>query len=184
MTFEKVSKGPIVPISKVDPYLIGSADVIYHDGSWHMIYTSGTNWFEINGKFEQSYVLKYARSSDGIDWHPTGKVIFEREYDSDAYAKPSIFQKGDQFFLYFSKRRVDDYRGGTAGSYSFGFATSKDISNWTRDDARRGIEASESGWDSEMICYPSVIKVKDRTYLFYNGNNNGETGFGWAELVK
>jgi hypothetical protein len=33
-----------------------------------------------------------------------------------------------------------------------------------------------------MICYPAVIKIYDKTYLFYNGNNNGKTGFGYAEL--
>jgi hypothetical protein len=49
-------------------------------------------------------------------------------------------------------------------------------------DDRIGIDVSSTGWDSEMICYPAVITVKGRTFLFYNGNNNGETGFGVAEL--
>jgi hypothetical protein len=34
-----------------------------------------------------------------------------------------------------------------------------------------------------MVCYPAVVQVKGQTYLFYNGNNNGETGFGAAQLV-
>ena len=46
------------------------------------------------------------------------------------------------------------------------------------------IDVSPTGWDAEMICYPAVINVKGKTYLFYNGNNNGETGFGVAELIN
>jgi predicted GH43/DUF377 family glycosyl hydrolase len=183
-TFQRLSKGPVLPISKTDPYLIGSADVIFHNGLWHMIYTSGTEWFHLNNKFEQSYLLKYAQSSNGIDWQPTGKVVFERESEFDAYAKPSIFAVGDEFFMYFSKRRVDSYRDGAEGSYSFGFATSKDMINWSRDDSSRGIEASSSGWDSEMICYPSIVKVGSRVLMFYNGNGFGKTGFGLAELAS
>ena len=33
-----------------------------------------------------------------------------------------------------------------------------------------------------MICYPNVIKVKDKLYMFYNGNGFGQSGFGYAEL--
>jgi hypothetical protein len=33
-----------------------------------------------------------------------------------------------------------------------------------------------------MQAYPSLIEYLDRVYLFYNGNNYGEDGFGYAEL--
>jgi hypothetical protein len=67
-------------------------------------------------------------------------------------------------------------------TYRIGYAESKDGIHWERKDNEAGIDVSENGWDSEMICYPAVIKVKGKTYLFYNGNNNGVTGFGYAEL--
>ena len=34
-----------------------------------------------------------------------------------------------------------------------------------------------------MMAYPCVIKVGDRTFMFYNGNDYGRYGFGYAELV-
>ena len=40
----------------------------------------------------------------------------------------------------------------------------------------------KTGWDSEMICYPCVVKTKEKYYMFYNGNSHGKTGFGYAEL--
>jgi hypothetical protein len=35
-----------------------------------------------------------------------------------------------------------------------------------------------------MIAYASVLAHKGRTYMFYNGNNLGKTGFGYAELER
>jgi hypothetical protein len=45
------------------------------------------------------------------------------------------------------------------------------------------MDVSETGWDSEMICYAAVITTKYGTTMFYNGNRNGETGFGCAVLI-
>jgi hypothetical protein len=33
-----------------------------------------------------------------------------------------------------------------------------------------------------MVCFGAVIATRDGTYLFYNGNRSGETGFGAALL--
>jgi hypothetical protein len=35
-----------------------------------------------------------------------------------------------------------------------------------------------------MIEYPLVIKHRDDTILFYNGNHFGKTGVGYAVLEK
>ena len=61
---------------------------------------------------------------------------------------------------------------------------SADGVKWQRQDERVGIAASESGWDSEMICYAAVIDVNGRRLMFYNGNRHGESGFGAAELEQ
>ena len=36
----------------------------------------------------------------------------------------------------------------------------------------------------EMTAYSSIYRHQDRTYMFYNGNNCGETGFGYAVLEE
>ena len=68
--------------------------------------------------------------------------------------------------------------------YKLGYAFSKDGIDWTRDDENVGIDLSSSGWDSEMMAYPSIVSVDGKTRLFYNGNNYGEDGFGYAELYQ
>ena len=51
-------------------------------------------------------------------------------------------------------------------------------------DGQVGIDVCSSGWDSEMICFASILDVKGQRYMFYNGNNYGETGFGLAVLER
>jgi hypothetical protein len=68
--------------------------------------------------------------------------------------------------------------------YQLGYAESKDGLNWTRKDKEIGITLSESGWDSETMSYPSLVRYHDRVYMFYCGNNCGETGFGYAVLKE
>ena len=67
--------------------------------------------------------------------------------------------------------------------YQLGYAESNDGENWSRQDSKLGLHLSTTGWDSEMMAYPCVIKVGDRTFMFYNGNDYGRYGFGYAELV-
>ena len=43
-----------------------------------------------------------------------------------------------------------------------------------------GIERSESGWDSEMLAYPSVYEHRGTKHLLYNGNGFGASGIGHA----
>jgi len=65
-----------------------------------------------------------------------------------------------------------------------GYAESVDGYKFKRMDHKVGIELSETGWDSEMICYPNVFKHKNEIYLLYCGNGYGRTGFGYAILRK
>jgi hypothetical protein len=49
-------------------------------------------------------------------------------------------------------------------------------------DDQAGIDVSDSGWDSDMICYPRVFSHVGRLYMLYNGNGYGKTGFGLAVM--
>lgn len=69
-------------------------------------------------------------------------------------------------------------------AYKLAYAESDDGVNWIRDDNKLNISLSSSGWDSQMMAYPAVVRYKDKTYLFYNGNNYGYDGFGYAELIE
>jgi len=63
-------------------------------------------------------------------------------------------------------------------------ATSQDGLSWTRCDSKVGISKSDTGWDSEMICYPAIFNYNDKTYMFYSGNGVGKGGIGYAVADK
>ena len=62
------------------------------------------------------------------------------------------------------------------------YARSTDLMHWQRDDARAGIDVSDTGWDSEMVSYPHVFELDGTTWMMYLGNQVGRHGFGLARL--
>jgi len=83
--------------------------------------------------------------------------------------------------MWFCYRSSKDFRDGS-GSYRIGYAESLNGEAWSRDDAQLGLDVSESGWDSTMVCYPYVLEFDGKTHMFYNGNGFGRSGIGYAVL--
>ena len=54
------------------------------------------------------------------------------------------------------------------GTYTLGYAISKNGINWKRKDNLVGIFKSKIA-DSEMITYPNVIYHNKKYFMFYNG---------------
>jgi predicted GH43/DUF377 family glycosyl hydrolase len=73
-------------------------------------------------------------------------------------------------------------RGNLDGAYFPGVAYSDDGIRWERHDEELGMTLSASGWDSRVICYPALIRQRDKLLMFYNGNDMGKNGFGVAEV--
>ncbi|MFS4582200.1 hypothetical protein [Phaeobacter sp. C3_T13_0] len=62
-------------------------------------------------------------------------------------------------------------------------AVSPDGVVWQRTADEELPRGDSCTWDSEMTCYPARLDTSDgSSYLFYNGNNMGETGVGVARL--
>jgi hypothetical protein len=75
-------------------------------------------------------------------------------------------------------------RGNLSGEYFPGMAYSDDGIAWERRDEDFGVTLSTSGWDSQVICYPALIRQRDKLLMFYNGNQMGVDGFGVAESAR
>lgn len=69
-------------------------------------------------------------------------------------------------------------------TYRMAYAEPEDGIVWKRMDDKLNLELSESGWDCEMMGYPAFMRSGNKAYLFYNGNNYGHEGFGYAELIE
>ena len=180
LTFKKVSRGPLIGIDHIDPISIGNVSVMIEDGLWKMWYTTFTKW-EFGGiKPTPEYEIKYAESNDGINWNKSN-IVCIAEDENGGIATPSVLKENGIYHMWFGYRPPFDEDGNVHG-YKIGYASSVDGKEWKRDDANSGIDMSESGWDSEMVCYPHVLKINYNYQMFYCGNGFGFEGFGYANL--
>lgn len=178
LTFSRYSQVPVLDRSDREMLNRTSAFVMQDQGIFRMWYVGGSEWVTVNGKLLPTYNMRYLESPDGKNWSGEGKVCIELQRpDEYALGRPWVLKEADRHRMFYSIRsRAKGYRLGYAESVDGGHT-------WQRMDDSLGIDVSPDGWDSEMIEYPSIYRYEDRTYLLYNGNNCGETGFGCALLV-
>ena len=181
--FKRLYEGPIMDRTKEEAYLAVTPCIIHDQELWKMWYISGLKWTYIDKKYEPVYTIKYAESDDGIDWKRYPEISIKHHCEDEVFSHPSVVKIDGKYHMWFCYRKITNYRGGVNG-YQIGYASSIDGKNWIRNDDVSGIKKSESGWDSEMICYPYVMKINNDYYMFYNGNHFGHTGFGLAILSK
>lgn len=142
-----------------------------------MWYVAGSEWETVNGIEKPVYEIRYLTSNNGIDWPSEGKTCIAIENNNEhGFGRPYVTDIDDKRLMFYSVRRKD------LGSYRLGYAELSGENNWVRKDSEVGIDVSDQGWDSEMICYSAVFSCNGQTYMLYNGNNFGQTGFGLAVL--
>lgn len=180
-SFRRVGRGPVLGPSLDEPYLQACPMVKIIDGLWHMWYLSGTQWLQSEAGLDSVYVLMHATSEDGVHWRRDGRPIMPSRVEHECQTSAAVIELGGRHHMWFSYRHGTDFRNPARG-YRIGHAVSDDLVTWQRDDASAGIELSETGWDAEMQCYPSLIEVAGKTYMFYCGNRFGAGGFGYAEM--
>ncbi|MDP2829650.1 MAG: hypothetical protein Q8O37_13720 [Sulfuricellaceae bacterium] len=177
--FEKIGEGPVLGLSLAEPYFVTGPVVRAIGDQWHMWYLTGRKWLFDGGKPEPVYQIARAKSSDGIIWRRDGVPIIPTLSEDECQDIFSPFFLGGKWHAIFAWRQPS----ALAGAYRLGYASSDDLETWVRDDAQAGIELSETGWDSQMMCYPQVMELDGRILMFYCGNAFGREGFGVAELT-
>ena len=174
---KRVYEGPVLGQDRNHPFMTAAPFVLFDENKYKMWYCSGTEWRLCDDNPEPIYTVFYAESADGINWEPHNNPVIEYKYDGEVISAPWVLKTGSRYHMWYSTR-------GSATkeekNYVIGYAESLDGIRWTRLDDQAGITRSESGWDSEMICYPSFFAFKDIIYMFYSGNNVGKGGVGYA----
>lgn len=185
MTFEKYGDGPVLAASLYEPFLIGDAFVVKHGDLYHMWYIYGTKWKKAteSDSPDRVYKIAHATSGDGINWSRDGRQIIADKLNADeCQALPTVFQRDGMYHMYFCYRQAHGFRSQSNNAYRLGYASSKDMLEWERDDSKAGIDVSAEGWDSQMQCYPHTFELEGKIYMLYNGNEFGKHGFGLAVL--
>ena len=187
-TFKRLGPGPILSSSINEPVLVGDGFVQKYDNTYFMWYIFGKTWIRATDSEPPARVYKiaYATSLDGINWDKVEakQIVSDVIDENECQALPTVVEHNGIYHMVFCFRHSTDFRTNPKRGYKLGYAYSKDLKNWIRDDAKFNFNLPDEGWDSKMMCYPHLFKVGDQIFLLYNGNNFGRYGFGAAKLVS
>ena len=182
VTFEKSGPGPILSYSPDEPFILSGPKIRRFNEQWQLWYIAGRKWIMDGDRPEPVYKIRMATSDDGIQWEKLGRdLIPSKVEENEAQASPDVFFHDGIWHMFFCYRYSTGYRSHDHG-YRIGYASSRDMLHWERDDDKAGINVSESGWDSEMVAYPHVFELDGSIYMMYLGNQVGRHGFGLAVL--
>lgn len=179
LTFQKISENPMLDRRDGESLFRAGPFVLEQDGGFKMWYISGDSWQNFEGKELPIYDMKVLTSSDPINWpsHPETSMKINPDLDEHGFGRPWVIKDDNNMFKLFYSIRVK-----SKGKYSMGYAESTDGNTWVRKDNIIGLNEAVFDFEKESVCYASVIKGKEKTYCFYNGNNFGESGIAMAVL--
>jgi len=174
-TFTRSSEAPLLDRADGQRYIRAIHSVRVESGVWRAWYSAGDGWEWIDGKPYPRYDIRYLESADGVAFRGRGVPCVGVEGREYRIGRPRVYELGEGYVMFYTRGTLD-------GDYVPGCAASRDGIVWTRRDADVGIDRSSSGWDSRSLAYPALLRWRDAVYMFYNGNDMGRSGFGYAEL--
>lgn len=170
-TWTKLYDGPIVDRTRHEPHFVASCAVLGDGQDYHAWYLSCTGWSQDADQPRHHYHLKYAASPNAVDWHRDGHVAIDFVGDEYAISRPSVLRDDNgRFHMWFSAR---------GERYQIFKAVSDDAKHWHRE-LEPVLTPSQSGWDTDMVCYPFVFEHSGQRFMLFNGNGYGHSGVGLA----
>ena len=177
-SFQRFQANPVLLPTKSEPDIRSAVSIVKEENLFRMWYVGASGWIEINGKSVPTYRIHHAVSTDGLNWEVDQHdcIQFQNE-DEFGFGRPWVMKTDFGFEMYYSVRTK-------SMGYRLGYATSADGYTWERKDRELNFSVGSEDWENESVCYPCVVDVNGKRYLFYNGNQNGKTGFGVAVLEE
>lgn len=173
-SFQRTRETPILDRAPGRSTIGAVHSAMYENGRWRLWYAVGDDWETIGGQPFPRYHIRYAETADLAAIPRADHVCLRPRGSEYRIGRPRVYRRGGRYVMYFT-------RGNVTGEYFPGVASSDDGIAWERHDEVLGIALSASGWDSRTLCYPALIRGRDKLLMFYNGNDMGVDGFGVAE---
>jgi hypothetical protein len=175
LSFKRYSRVPICDRTDQELFFRVIHSLRLEQGRWKVWYGAGDSYTLADGVQLPNYDIRYTESADGLGLGAEFAVAVGTRDTEYRVGRPYVLKAENCYRMFYCAGTHKD-------GYRLAYAESQDGVKWSRKDADVGISVSAEGWDSEMQAYPAVISYKDKTYLFYNGNNYGRDGFGYALL--
>lgn len=175
-TFTRYQNTPILERTH-DEFLFRVIHTLFwSEGVWKVWYGAGSHFIQGKNKSLPVYNIRYMESTDGIHFPKVGELAIDIENDEFRVGRPFVIQNEASYQMYFAAATQ-------RSPYRLAYAESDDGRNWQRKDDKIRLHYESTDFDSEMSSYPAVVGHKNKQYLFYNGNNYGYAGFGYAESL-
>lgn len=176
-SFKRYQKTPIADRTNNASFIRAIHTITFEENRFRVWYAAGNDWRNIDGTDYPCYNIRYMESKDGITFDdPKGTLCLDHNSDEYRIGRPHVRKTGGSYEMRFTYDTLKK-------EYLTGVAHSTDGLSWVRAK-EADLKPSGEGWDSSEVAYPVVIDTKYRTYMFYNGNGMGLTGFGYAEEVS
>ena len=175
--FERVKQTPVVDRTNKELFFRVIHTIIKEDGKYKVWYGGGSRFLQGKDKTLPCYDIRYMESDSPFRFPEDFTVALGTAPDEYRVGRPYVFKENGLYKMFFGASSEDV-------PYELSYAESKDGMSWIRKNDDVGIEASDQDWDSQMTAYPAVIHYKDKAYMFYNGNDYGRTGVGYAERSR
>lgn len=174
-TFERHSNVPICERRDGELFFRVIHTMLRDGDRWRAWYGGGSSFDVEDGKQYPRYNIRHAESPDGLHLDSDYQVCLDMDGSEYRLGRPYVIKDGDLYRMFYGASTRET-------GYRLAYAESSDGINWLRKDDEIGISVSSSGWDSQMQAYPSIASYNGTTYMFYNGNDYGRDGFGYAVL--
>src|SRR6185312_12704523 len=116
--FEKYSRAPIMDRSNEDPFTISYPSILNDNGKYRMWYGSNLRWGKTQDTMQ--HVIKYAESTDGINWKRSNDIHINLEHPNEyALSKPFVLKTNGLYQMWYSYRA-----NGNISTYRIGYAES------------------------------------------------------------
>lgn len=172
-SFTRYSNVPILERTEREYLFRAVHSIIFDKGKWRVWYGGGNHFIRGKNKTLPIYDIRYMESKDGIHFPTEGKTVVPTRRTEYRVGRPYVRKTHSGYEMYFgySTKSIP---------YRLTYATSHDGIRWKRNDAALKLEYGKNDFDSTMSAYPAVVTVSGNTYLFYNGNDYGKMGIGYA----
>jgi hypothetical protein len=172
--FRRVQETPILDRAPGRSTIGAVHSALHEGGRWRLWYAVGDDWEIIGGQPFPRYHIRCAQTNDLRVMPREDQVCLLPRGSEYRIGRPRVYRFDGKYVMYFT-------RGNLGGEYFPGMACSDDGVHWERRDESLGLTLSASGWDARTLCYPALVRQRDKLLMFYNGNDMGVDGFGVAE---
>lgn len=183
--FERKVAGPVLATGPNEPYFVATPYVEEGPDGFTMWYMSCLGWKQFSdGTFDPKYDIKRALSADGENWTTSPEGGLKLAKSSSGLVRPWLAKIDGEEFLFFSQRGELGYR--KPGGENYRILSVKIDANGSPESKCAQLKFENppqpDDWDSWMQAYASIVPFEDGFVMFYNGNDFGRDGFGWATL--